>query len=121
MLGAPLDAIRVLNIGTTDPVGAHPRTLDNAGALWWARRIVPVTLTASTRAAGTATHLIGADDYVRVDAHVPTDAFQLDRAHAGDLIGLASSVAREHSPVFTDRYADHIATPFHSPAMRGTT
>ena len=122
MLGAPLDAIRVLNIGTTDPVGAHPRALDKAGALRWLRRIVPVTLTASAHAAaGTATHLVGADDYVRVDAQVPAHVFQLDRAHAGDLLGLASSVAREHSPVFTDRYADHIAAPFHSPTLRGTT
>ncbi len=112
MLDAPLEAIRVLNIGTTDPVGAHPQKLDDAGVWRWAPRIVPVTLTASARAAaGTATHLVGHDDYVRVDARVPAEAFRLDNAHAGDLLGLASSVAREHSPMFTDRYADHVATP----------
>jgi uncharacterized protein len=122
MLGAPLDAIRVLNIGTTDPVGAHPRKLDDAGVWRWATRIVPVTLTASARAAaGTAAHLVGHGDYVRIDAPVPADAFQLDRAHAGDLLGLASSVARDHSPVFTDRYADHVAKPFLGSATQETT
>ena len=122
MLDAPLDAIRVLNVGTTDPIGAHPRKLDDAGVWRWAPRIVPVTLTASARAAaGTAAHLVGHDDYIRVDARAPADAFQLDRAHAGDLLGLASSVAREHSPVFTKRYADHVATPFLGPVTQEAT
>jgi uncharacterized protein len=113
VLGVPLDAIWVLNVGTTDEVTNHPRKLDTGGLLTWARHAVPLILTANSRGAqGIAEHLIGREHYSRFDAHVPAGLYALDDADPDDLAGLAAAQSRKLSPTFTARFAGHTAGPY---------
>jgi patatin-like phospholipase/acyl hydrolase len=113
VLGVPLDAIRVLNIGTTDEVTHHPSKLDNGGLATWARHAVQLVLTASSRGAqGLAEHLVGRDHYSRFDAQVPAGLYALDDADPDDLAGLAAAQSRKLSPIFTSMFASHTASPY---------
>jgi uncharacterized protein len=118
LLGVPLDAIRVLNVGTTGEVTHHPKKLDIGGLAAWAPHAVQLVLTASSRGTqGLAEHLAGRERYSRFDAQVPPGLFALDEADPDDLAGLAAGQSRRLSPVFTSRFADHTAgpyLPFHS-------
>lgn len=118
MLGVPLDAIRVLNVGTLDTLSRHPKWLDKAGFAGWAIPAPALMSTASSRGAqGVAQHLVGKSDFCRFDATVPARQFNLDRADPKDLAGYASSVSRTVSPTYADCFADHVA-PVYTP-MRG--
>ena len=113
ILGVPLNAIRVLNIGTTDEVANHPKKLDNGGLATWARHAAQLGLTASSRGAqGIAEHLVGRDRYSRFDAQVPAGLYRLDDANPDDLAGLAAGQSRKLSPIFSTRFAGHTAGPY---------
>ena len=113
MLGVPLEAIRVLNVGTVDQRTNHPERLDVGGWATWARSAAPLMITASSRGAqGTAMHLVGKGNFARFDAYVPGDVFTLDRASPTALAGLAAGQSRVLSPVYTERFADHFASPY---------
>lgn len=113
MLGVPLNAIRVLNVGAVDQRTNHPERLDVGGWINWARPAAQLMITASSRGAqGTATHLVGKENFVRFDALVPGDVFTLDRASPTALAGLAAGQSRFLSPVYTERFADHVAGPY---------
>jgi patatin-like phospholipase/acyl hydrolase len=113
MLGVPLGAIRVLNVGTIDQRTSHPQRLDTGGWATWATSAAPLMITASSRGAqGTATHLVGQENFTRFDANVPGNIFTLDRASPDALAGLAAGQSRVLSPIYTDRFADHIASPY---------
>jgi patatin-like phospholipase/acyl hydrolase len=113
MFNIPLKAIRVLNVGTIDQRTNHPERLDTGGWATWATSAAPLMITASSRGAqGTATHLVGRGNFARFDASVPGNVFTLDRASPGALAGLAAGQSRVLSPVYTDRFADHIASPY---------
>lgn len=108
MLDVPLASIRVLNVGTIDQLTNHPKRLDRGGLFNWAKPIAPLILTASSRGGqGIAEHLIGKAAFTRFDARVPGDLYTLDSADPNDLAGLAASVSRELSPVYTERFASH--------------
>lgn len=116
MLGFPLQAIGVLNIGTTDQVSHHPRKLDTGGLATWARYAVPLVLAAGSRGAqGIAEHLVGKHNYCRFDAIVPGGLYALDDADPDDLAGYAASASRDLSPVYTARFAAHRARTYHPP------
>lgn len=113
MLSVPLKAIRVLNVGTIDQRKVHPQSLDAGGWANWAGTAAPLLISASSRGAqGTATHLVGKENFVRFDAVVPDSGFALDRANPAQVAGLASGESRVLSPLFTERFADYIATPY---------
>ena len=113
MLGVPLEAIRVLNVGTLDQVAEHSKRLDRGGLVAWMRPAAPLLLTASSRGAqGTAEHLVGKGDYQRFDARVPGGMYSLDKIDASDLAGIANSVSRFLSPTYTERFAGHHAPIF---------
>jgi hypothetical protein len=113
MLGVPLDAIRILNVGTVDQRTNHPVRMDVGGWANWATSAVQLMITASSRGAqGTAMHLVGKKNFVRFDANVPGDVFTLDRASPAALAGLAAGHSRVLSPTYTDRFADHVASPY---------
>ncbi|GAA2493960.1 CBASS cGAMP-activated phospholipase [Winogradskya humida] len=113
MLGVSLEAIRVLNIGTIDQRTNHPERLDTGGWATWATSAAPLMITASSRGTqGTATHLLGQEKFTRFDANVPGDIFTLDRASPGALAGLAAGQSRVLGPIYTDKFADHIASPY---------
>jgi patatin-like phospholipase/acyl hydrolase len=119
MFRVPLNAIRVLNVGTIDQLTNHPKKLDNGGLVTWAQAAVPLILTASSRGGqGTAEHLVGRSNYSRFDAVVPGGLFSLDRADPTDVAGFATSASRTLSPTYTERFADHEAhlyTPMAGP------
>lgn len=113
MLGVGLESIRVLNIGTVDQRTNHPERLDTGGWATWAKAAAPLVITASSRGAqGTATHLVGKENFARFDALVPGDIFTLDRAKPEALAGLAAGQSRLLSPVYDAMFADHVARPY---------
>ena len=117
MLGIPLAAVGVLNIGTMDQVSHHVRRLDTGGLATWARHAVPLVLTAGSRGAqGIAEHLVGKHNYSRFDAIVPGGLYGLDDADPDDLVAYAASASRNLSPVFTARFITHCARAYAPPA-----
>jgi len=116
MLGVPLPAIGVLNIGTTDQVSHHPRKLDTGGLATWTRHAVPLVLTAGSRGTqGIAEHLVGKHNYSRFDAIVPGGLYTLDDADPDDLAGHAASASRDLAPVYPARFAAHRARLYQPP------
>lgn len=110
MLNVPLGCIKVLNVGTIDELTNHPKRCDRGGLLHWAKPIAPLILNAGSRGAqGTAEHLIGKSSYCRFDALVAGGLYALDSADRRDVAGLAASVSRELSPVYSARFANHLA------------
>jgi patatin-like phospholipase/acyl hydrolase len=121
MLGMPLAAVGVLNIGTMDQVSPHPRKLDAGGLAAWARYVVPLVLAAGSRGGqGIAEHLVGEHNYSRFDAIVPGGLYALDDADPHDLAAYAASASRKLSPVFTARFAAHRAGSYVPPAWATT-
>lgn len=122
MLGVPLEAIRVLNVGTMEPFTDNVDRLERAGIVGWGPKAASVILNASSRGGmGTAMHLVGFDDFVRFDAPVPPGKFALDRINAKAVRGYASTSSRNLAPEFTAKFADHAApafTPLPSPTAR---
>lgn len=113
MLDVPLASIRVLNVGTVDQITNHPKRLDRGGLMNWAKPIAPLILNAGSRGSqGVAEHLIGKDAYTRFDARVPGNLYALDSADADDLAGLAASVSRDLSPIYTALFAGHRAAKY---------
>jgi uncharacterized protein len=113
MLDVPLSSIRVLNVGTIDQITNHPKRRDRGGLLQWAMPIAPLILGAGSRGGqGIAEHLVGKSSYTRFDALVPGGLYALDSADPHDVAGLAASVSRELSPVFTRRFAGHQAAAY---------
>lgn len=113
MLDIPLTSIKVLNVGTIDQLANHPKHLDHGGLLNWAKPIAPLILNAGSRGGqGIAEHLVGKDAYSRFDARVPGGLYALDSADPEDLAGLAASVSRELSPIYTERFATHRAAEY---------
>jgi patatin-like phospholipase/acyl hydrolase len=113
MLGARADDIRVLNVGTLDALESHPKRLDRGGLLAWARPAAPLVVTAGSRGGqGTALHLVSRSNYHRFDARVPGGLYALDRVDPTDVAGIAASVSRELSPIFSDHFLEHVAPPY---------
>lgn len=120
MLGVPPQTIRVLNIGTMDPFTDHADRLDTAGWARWSTAAVPLILTASSASStGLAKHLIGFDNFVRLNATVPAGAFALDRIDAAKVSGYAATVSRNLSPEYVNKFIDHTAGPYGPPPGRG--
>lgn len=113
MLDVPLTSIRLLNVGTIDQLTNHSKRRDRGGLLQWAKPIAPLVLRAGSRGGqGIAEHLIGESSYTRFDALVAGGLYALDSADPNDVAGLAASVSRELSPVYTERFADHHAAAY---------
>lgn len=116
LLGASLDDVRILSLGTTTEVKAMPASLDKGGLIPWGLKGRSILLDAP--AAGTHTtagHLIGLDRIHRMDAAVAAGQFKLDRADDGLLRGLAHEVSRHHAPT-VEVFLEHTPpayTPFH--------
>lgn len=120
MLGVPLESMRVLSIGTMSPFTDHSDRLDNAGIGRWATAAVDTILTASSDSStGLAQHLIGFDNFVRLNATVPPGLFALDRIDATKVAGYAATVSRNLSPEYTAKFIDHTAAPYSPPPGRG--
>lgn len=113
MLDVPLEAVRVLNVGTLDTVGAQPKSIDNGGVAAWAKPAIDLLVAASSRGTqGLAEHLVTPSRFGRIDALVPQGTYALDEADPDELAGWASSVSRHFSPLFDERFGGHTAAPY---------
>ncbi len=112
MLNIPLDAMRILSMGTTDECVNLGDRLNRGGLLQWARPASTVLLRG--QAIGSfhaAEHLVGPENVTRIDSPVPVGLFRLDRINAGRIRGLAEDVARTASPAI-ERFTHHTAAPY---------
>lgn len=112
MLEVPLDAMRVLSMGTTDDCVDLGDKLNTGGLLQWARPASSVLLRG--QAIGSfhaAEHLIGPESITRIDSSVPAGLFRLDRINEARIRGLAEDVARTASPA-VDRFTHQTAAPY---------
>ncbi len=113
MLGASLDDIRVLNIGTTDTLGGLPNAVHSGGLKSWLPHVFPLLMRAGSKGGqGVAEHLVGTAKYTRFDVTVPDGTFTLDTSRIGDLKALAASESRKLAPVYKVRFADHLAAAY---------
>lgn len=112
MLDIPLDRIRVLSLGATDPVVDLGRKLDPGGLMAWARAGKSLLLRAPALGAlHAAEHLIGPGNVQRVDPVVPDGIFALDKIDGPRLRGLAEDVARRESERLR-RFFEHTPGPY---------
>lgn len=113
MLKIPLDAIRVLSIGTTAEMKHHADRLDRGGRLQWAAPVADVIMDAqSNGATGQASLLLGKERFMRINPAVPKNLFALDKPKPEKLKALASHVSMHASPMFKNMFLDHEAPEF---------
>lgn len=100
MFDVPLSSIHVLSLGTTDDCTHLPNSLDNGGAISWAKDAGPAALLRA-QSLGTfhsAEHLITPEHIVRVNVAVPEGLFGLDAVEPTAIRGRAEDVSRRESP-----------------------
>lgn len=113
MFKAPLSEIKVLNVGTTDTLGAMPDSVHTGGLKAWLPQVLPLIMRAGSKGGeGVAAHLIGPDNYTRFDVTVPDGTFTLDTPRTGDLKALASGAARRLAPTYSARFSGHRAAVY---------
>jgi uncharacterized protein len=99
MLEVPLDAMRVLSMGTTDDCVDLGDKLNRGGLVQWARPASSVLLRGQAVGSFHAVeHLIGPERITRIDSLVPAGLFELDRINEARIRALAEGVARTASP-----------------------
>lgn len=117
VLNIPLEAIKVLSLGTTDEVTSRPNRLNNGGLWHWRKQGIKVALRGQSISANNqAFHLLGEDNLLRIDPKVPDNLFALDKLSSDKLLSFASTYSREFSPKFKQVFVTHIAKefiPFH--------
>lgn len=113
VLNVDLNSIRVLSLGTIDPVVRRSPSLDRGGLFQWRSAAVDVILRGQSigvhRMAG---HLLGDDAVYRLDPRAPDGLYALDRLTTDELIAKASHESRSFAPTFTKRFQDHVAASF---------
>ena len=115
VLGANVDGIRVLSLGTTTDLRHRSGRLDHGGLLRWGltNAVVDVILRGqSCGAHSQAVHLLGPDNVVRLDPAVPPKLLRLDRVDAGEVLGWAASESRKLAPLVRERFLGHTPGPY---------
>jgi patatin-like phospholipase/acyl hydrolase len=115
-LGASLDSLWVLNIGTSDEVAYRHHRLNRGGILSWAwgNAALKVIMKGQSMAADKqAGHLIGRDHVERLSPVVAAKVLSLDGVHkADDLVGKAAHFSRSFVPVFAEKFQKHVAAEY---------
>lgn len=118
-LGVPLEALRILSVGTTSDLPRRSERLDRGGIAPWALDAVDVLMRAQSGCAiKQIGHFLGRDRVMRVDSTVPTGMVKLDTVDTDGLIGRAGHESRLVSPEFTRKFVDYTAPqyiPHHAP------
>lgn len=113
MLNLPLQAIRVLSLGTTDELKGRSCKLDRGGLLRWKADAIDVILRGQSIGAFTqAQHLLGKEKVFRLDPKVPDGLFALDKLSEGGLLSKAAHESRHLSPFFEQMFGGHTAPTF---------
>lgn len=111
--GVPLSAIRMLSIGTTEEMATNPKRLDCGGLIQWAPRFISLMMDATASGGQSiARHLIGDENYLRVNVTVPKGTYSMDAVDQAALTGNASSVSRNFGPQFMSMFGGHNVAPF---------
>ena len=117
MLDVPLNAIRVLSLGTTNAIKGRSKSLDRGGIWQWKSEAVDVIMRGQSIGAFTqAQHLLGKDKVVRMDPKVPDGLFELDKLSEKELLAKAAHESRIFSPQFKEEFAEYKSSefkPFH--------
>lgn len=115
-LRVPLQAIRVLSLGTSDEINHRERRLNSGGIIAWALGNVAVDVILkgqSIAAHNQAALLLGQENVVRVNPKVTKNEFSLDGVtKVEDLIGKASHHSRTFMPIFQKMFKPHCAAPY---------
>tara|TARA_A100001391_G_scaffold127943_2_gene87510 strand:- start:86 stop:1081 length:996 start_codon:yes stop_codon:yes gene_type:complete len=114
VLGASLDQIRVLSLGTCDELVHRPDELDEGGLLAWKSQALKVIMRGqSVGTDNLAGLLLGRERVRRVDPKVPNKLFLLDKTDTMDkLIAEAAHTSQHLGPLFTSEFIPHVAVPF---------
>lgn len=113
MLEIPLNAIKVLSLGTTNEIKGRSNKLNNGGLFQWMFDAIEVIMRGQSIGAYTqAKHLLGKDNIHRLDPIVPDGLFALDKLSVDELLSTAASESRHFAPVFEEKYMDHKAPEF---------
>lgn len=121
VLGVPISNIRVLSLGTTDPVCMPPEKLDEGGLWTWKSEAVRVAFRGqSIGAVNQARLLLGKERVMRIDPIVPDGVFALDKLDVAGHLALAAHESRiamsEVAPFTRHKAADF--EPFYGPLAR---
>ena len=109
----PLDAIRVLSLGTTDVVKGRPGNLDEGGMWQWRKEAVDVIMRGQSIGAYTQVqHLLGKERIVRLDPKVPDGLFELDKLSEEQLFAKAAHESRHFSPQFKNIFCGHFSSEY---------
>lgn len=108
-LGVPLDAIKVLSIGTGRVIKERERSLDRGGQIAWSSEAVDVLF--SAQGAGTQDQLrllLGDGRVHRINPSVPTTWKDLDVLRP-EYAAQAAEDAKTFGPTFTEQFRSHQA------------
>lgn len=113
LFGVPLEAIRVLSLGTTDVVKGRPGNLDEGGMWQWRKEAVEVIMRGQNIGAYTQVqHLLGKERIVRLDPKVPDGLFELDKLSEEQLFAKAAHESRHFSPQFENIFCGHLSSEY---------
>ena len=119
MFGQPLEALRVLSLGTTSTLKLGRSRLNNGGLLRWGLSAVDVFLDGQSAGAfAQVQHLVGVDRARRLNPPAPEELGKLDAGDADELIAKAAHHSRQFTPAFEAIFGSHVRspyTPFHGP------
>lgn len=115
-LRVPLQAIRILSLGTSDQINNRERRLNSGGIIAWALGNVAVDVILkgqSIAAHNQAALLLGQENIVRINPKVTKNEFSLEGVmKAKDLIGKAAHHSRTFMPIFQKMFKPHCAAPY---------
>lgn len=113
LLDVKLNSIRLLNLGTTSEVTHRSKKLDDGGRWAWKKDALPLALRGqSIGAFNQAQLMIGKENTLRIDPTVPDDVFGLDKLNIDELLALAATKSRIHSPTLSESFFKHKAPEF---------
>lgn len=113
-LSVPLKAIRMLSLGTSNPIINRKKSLDRGGFFQWRTAGVDVVMRGQSLAAENQSRFfLGEDRFLRLNPVVPPDTLSLDGvADADDLVGKAAHHSRKLMPAMRAVFFDHLAPTF---------
>lgn len=114
ILGYPLSAIHALSFGTTEARVKRGKLLDIGGKLPWVYKSNVIEILMRGQSIGTnglARHLLGKENFCRIDASVPV-SLEMDKIQEDELITEAGNSALNDGPTINKHFFTHRAAPY---------